>query len=160
MLSIFRALMGEIEYYELESLGRWMAAIYYISLMIILVLVMFNMLVAILMDVYVNVKGTAGNSRPLYDEAAVAWRRWRELRRGERLGIRTIVESLNSREKTATGFDCIFVQDLMRLQPPVPQEQAVRLLVAACHRAQVEHAKPTDTQQLMTPTPLERRSSR
>ena len=55
---------------------------------------MLNMLLAIIMDTYMQVKGRVGHCETLWSQAKEIYRRYRQLKRGERVSLSHIVKHL------------------------------------------------------------------
>eukprot|EP00747_Dinoflagellata_sp_TGD_P142207 gnl/TRDRNA2_/TRDRNA2_176215_c0_seq2.p1 gnl/TRDRNA2_/TRDRNA2_176215_c0~~gnl/TRDRNA2_/TRDRNA2_176215_c0_seq2.p1 ORF type:complete len:680 (+),score=114.10 gnl/TRDRNA2_/TRDRNA2_176215_c0_seq2:141-2180(+) len=94
-ISTFRLLMGDIDWEELSAIGRTEAGIWLWLFMIGIVLLMMNMILAIIMDNYSDVKNAAGNAETLLDEARQTWARWRGMRNGTFVPLGRVLKSLD-----------------------------------------------------------------
>merc|ERR1719359_1104221 len=65
----FLLLMGAIDWEAISTIGRLEAGIWMWCFFIIVVLLMLNMILAIVMDAYAEVKENAGNAETLVEEA-------------------------------------------------------------------------------------------
>eukprot|EP00746_Dinoflagellata_sp_MGD_P042634 gnl/MRDRNA2_/MRDRNA2_20331_c0_seq1.p1 gnl/MRDRNA2_/MRDRNA2_20331_c0~~gnl/MRDRNA2_/MRDRNA2_20331_c0_seq1.p1 ORF type:complete len:876 (-),score=112.28 gnl/MRDRNA2_/MRDRNA2_20331_c0_seq1:19-2646(-) len=86
LTSCFEVLMGEFDLTEMKGSGRTMAIFWFISFQVIMVLLMINMLIAIILDVYTDVKESSDKQLlDLHAQIFRTLRRWRQNRRGERV---------------------------------------------------------------------------
>mmetsp|Transcript_16917 Transcript_16917/g.39391 ORF Transcript_16917/g.39391 Transcript_16917/m.39391 type:complete len:831 (+) Transcript_16917:79-2571(+) len=95
MVSCFRIMLGDIDWDELSVIGRTEAAIWLWLFVIIVSLLMLNMILAIIMDNYEEVKMQAGYSETLLEESQQAYRRWRGIRRGLYVPLTEVLEAVN-----------------------------------------------------------------
>jgi hypothetical protein len=134
--STFLVLVGEFERYDDLFEVNWTQAwIWTWTSKILLDFVMLNMLVALLLDVYTEVKGRTTDARTLWAQAYENWRRWRQLRRGERVHLHDILERLDPTTLDKMNFEgsdvSIYAADLMELVPNLGEPQARRILARA-----------------------------
>eukprot|EP00931_Biecheleriopsis_adriatica_P115181 TRINITY_DN91004_c0_g1_i1.p1 TRINITY_DN91004_c0_g1~~TRINITY_DN91004_c0_g1_i1.p1 ORF type:complete len:947 (-),score=135.28 TRINITY_DN91004_c0_g1_i1:85-2925(-) len=84
----FHVLIGDFDWDELREPGDLPAAMWYWSFIWLLNLVMLNMMLVMIMDVYTETRGAVGrDSETLWSQAAEIYRRWRELRAGKRVSL-------------------------------------------------------------------------
>jgi len=88
--SCFQVLMGDFNITEMYESGRFTTMIWFTSFMGLVNLVMLNMLLAIIMDTYAEVKGKISETKTLFQQAAEMYRRWAQKRRGERISLDTV----------------------------------------------------------------------
>mmetsp|Transcript_64915 Transcript_64915/g.155047 ORF Transcript_64915/g.155047 Transcript_64915/m.155047 type:complete len:832 (-) Transcript_64915:8-2503(-) len=94
MVSCFRIMLGDIDWAELSVIGRTEAAIWLWLFVIIVSLLMLNMILAIIMDNYEEVKLQAGYSETLVEETQQAYRRWRGIRNGLYVPLTEVLEAV------------------------------------------------------------------
>mmetsp|Transcript_83569 Transcript_83569/g.190643 ORF Transcript_83569/g.190643 Transcript_83569/m.190643 type:complete len:854 (-) Transcript_83569:211-2772(-) len=134
----FLVLMGDFDLREMMQVGRSVAFMWFLSFMCLVLLVMLNMLLAIIMDTYTNVKGQVTSTETLAEQATEFFVRWRRNRRKERVSLSQIwqcySESLGEEEEAAStmgGLDFGPLETVESVQATVggirPQ-QALRLL--------------------------------
>merc|ERR1719265_3074 len=93
-ISCFRVMLGDIDWEELSAIGRTEASIWLWLYIIIIVLLMLNMIIAIIMDHYEEVKADAGHAETLFEEALQMWTRWRGVRNGTYVPLEKVLDSL------------------------------------------------------------------
>lgn len=81
LTSCWNLLLGDFEWERLRLTGRLEAGFWFWTFSIIVVQVMLNMLIAVIMDVYTQVKSSCTSAETLYSQSAEIWRRWRATRR-------------------------------------------------------------------------------
>jgi len=127
----WRIILGDFDYPELrDASGHLTSAMWLSTFCLVNAVVLFNMLLAIIMDCYTQVKGSVGSSaETLTQQASETFRRWHGARQGLRLPVQTVLQSLldckldPSERLTIEGF-CHHVHGL-------PKDQAGRLLTGA-----------------------------
>jgi len=127
MLSLFRALFGDVDVDELAKEGKTITIPFFMSLVVVLVLVMFNMLIAIFMDVYGTVKKRTSHSIPLNQQLWQLWQRRRDIQTGKRVAMSLMLKTLEDEsardaaaQETLEGFEAdvkLTDSDLMALLP-------------------------------------------
>jgi len=126
----FAIMMGEFDVDGMNQVGRAMTMIWFASFMCLLLLVMLNMLLAIIMDTYSEVKGKINSAETLWEQATEMHRRWLLKKRGERVSIHHIWSSFEAHD----GLNAIDVEaivdeeEFMRIVPQLRNVQAGRLL--------------------------------
>jgi len=84
----FRSLMGDADFEALENkVGRAIAGVFHISFMLCMLLILLNMLIAIIMDVYSETKKNAHFSDPVWIDIIDFFKRWYHTRRGSRISL-------------------------------------------------------------------------
>lgn len=134
----FLVLMGDFDVESMQQVGRVMTGVWFWSFMILVLLIMLNMLLAIIMDTYTNVKGQISSSETLCEQASELVRRWLQKRRGHRVSLHHIEKSYVTRlkrpihevlqEGDAEGDKVIGVKDFISIVPGLGERQAQRLL--------------------------------
>merc|ERR1719281_1506539 len=92
--SAFRVLEGEFNWSEMHNVGRFPAAAWVVLFSVVIGYIMLNMLLAIIMDTYMQVKGQVGNAETLYSQAKETHRRYVQKLRGMRVTLHHIVKHL------------------------------------------------------------------
>jgi len=92
--SCFRAMLGDWDWDGMRGIGRLKAFAWFFLFMLVMVLVLLNMLLAIVMDAYSNVKGQAENADSLFMQMYNMHRRWAQFKRGERVRLNDIWDAL------------------------------------------------------------------
>jgi len=135
MHSCFRAMLGDWDWEGMEEIGRFKAFIWFFFFMMVMVLVLLNMLLAILMDSYSRVKTAAENADSLAKQCLTMIRRLKQNRRGERVKLNDIWDSLLE-QPDMKGDDSLLLssskllkpEDLLNIVPGIPKSQALRTL--------------------------------
>mmetsp|Transcript_24094 Transcript_24094/g.56724 ORF Transcript_24094/g.56724 Transcript_24094/m.56724 type:complete len:347 (+) Transcript_24094:23-1063(+) len=84
----FRSLMGDADFEALENkVGRAIAGVFHVSFMVCMLLILLNMLIAIIMDVYSETKKNAHFSDPVWIDIIDFFKRWYHTRRGNRVSL-------------------------------------------------------------------------
>ena len=87
-VTLFRALMGDLDFDAMEEqAGRIIAGIFHIAFMLTMLLILLNMLIAIIMDVYAMTKQTAAHSDPVWHDVYDYFSRLYQRRTGHRMNI-------------------------------------------------------------------------
>lgn len=162
-LSCFEVLMGEFDFSEMNEAGRTLAHVWFICFQIMMVLIMLNMLLAIIMDVYTDVKGKARDTSSLQKQISTAWQTWRLVRSGKLLPldkvynvlhhgsrasikVHSITQPPSPRSKgdeTEDLFRNIFsVDDFMKAVPGLGQMQAIDIMENAVRSYRSENETP------------------
>jgi len=94
-VSCFRLMMGDIDWEEISTIGRPEAGIWLWLFITIVVLLMLNMILAIIMDNYGEVKAQTGNAETLLDEAVQTWQRYRGVRSGKLISLDVIKQAMH-----------------------------------------------------------------
>jgi hypothetical protein len=138
----FVILMGDFDVNAMYEVGRPMATLWFSVFMIMVLLIMLNMLLAIIMDAYSEVKANVQNSDTLCFHIFTFWRRWRELRAGERVHLSHVYRQLMSvwTHRNLEALDTLGLQvewehneimhleDFMRHVSGLQETQAQRLM--------------------------------
>jgi hypothetical protein len=144
IFTTFRVMEGEVDFDwgEMESVGRWQTALWFTTFTVIVVMLMLNMLLSIVMDTYMEVKGRLGAAETLWSQATESWRRHKQWRAGKRMSIPEINKALKeslveldqdpgARARGQCGSRVITVDGFRALVPDLGDAQARRLLTQA-----------------------------
>merc|ERR550514_945897 len=99
MNSCFRLVLGDIDWDSISEVGRMEAGFWMWCFFIIVVLLMLNMLLAIVMDHYCQVKEASGNSETLWEETKQTYRRWKGVRKGELVQLDMVMSAFYADER-------------------------------------------------------------
>lgn len=94
-ISCFRVMLGDIDWDELSAIGRTEASIWLWLYIIIIVLLMLNMIIAIIMDHYEEVKADAGHAETLLEEGIQMFVRWRGRRNGTYVALEKVLDAVH-----------------------------------------------------------------
>merc|ERR1712100_470532 len=84
-LSCFIVLLGDFDVDSLYTSGHAMALIWFLTFQILTVMIMLNMLLAIIMDTYSEVKGSLSLKKTVWAQSYIMFQRWHEIKRGKSL---------------------------------------------------------------------------
>jgi len=133
--SVFRTLLGDFDWETLHSVGRPQAYIWFWLFIWLVNLVMLNMLLAIIMDVYTDVKGSIGSkAKTLWEQSYQIYVRNREVRSGKCLSLTKILQTLDPtdlEEDTEEDLTPMFTETLREAVEGLKEEQAFKVLEAA-----------------------------
>eukprot|EP00411_Alexandrium_monilatum_P046945 CAMPEP_0175450498 /NCGR_PEP_ID=MMETSP0095-20121207/62401_1 /TAXON_ID=311494 /ORGANISM="Alexandrium monilatum, Strain CCMP3105" /LENGTH=340 /DNA_ID=CAMNT_0016750973 /DNA_START=1 /DNA_END=1021 /DNA_ORIENTATION=- len=135
--SCFMAMLG---FWDWEGMrkekGLFRAFLWFFTFMVIMVMLLLNMLLAILMESYSNVKALAENEPSLAQQIQNLIRRAQQNRRGERVRLRDIWAALLKLEHgdddaILTSTRRLYPRLLADIVPAIPKSQALRTLSTA-----------------------------
>jgi hypothetical protein len=157
----FVMMMGEFDVEPLWDTGRTVAVLWFISFQCLTVLIMMNMLLAIIMDTYEEVKDTVSNKETLLEHVKKTIRRHRSIRKGDRIGLKQIKHGLHqafpdSKKATLDRFsakttrdspmwlevEVVTVQAFVDVVSGLGENQAKRLMVGAVCSWRQARAEP------------------
>merc|ERR1719191_646977 len=95
MNSCWRLLIGDYDWDELVGIGRLETSLWFWMFTILLQTIMLNMLLAVILDKYTDVKGNMGSADTLMTQSAEIYHRWRDLRAGKILSLEGILQTLD-----------------------------------------------------------------
>eukprot|EP00746_Dinoflagellata_sp_MGD_P029188 gnl/MRDRNA2_/MRDRNA2_169041_c0_seq1.p1 gnl/MRDRNA2_/MRDRNA2_169041_c0~~gnl/MRDRNA2_/MRDRNA2_169041_c0_seq1.p1 ORF type:complete len:287 (-),score=45.95 gnl/MRDRNA2_/MRDRNA2_169041_c0_seq1:324-1184(-) len=161
--SCFRVLMGDFDYEAMFAEARLMGTIWFWLFQTVLVLLMLNMLLAIIMDTYTEVKGLSSNKETLPEQLGTLLRRWRWIREGQGLSLDTIDEKLTqvygktkkkvlknlSTETVFAPEDILTVEKFAEAIEGLHSAQAERLITMAVKNWHLEHLEPLTMSEAM-----------
>mmetsp|Transcript_1727 Transcript_1727/g.2934 ORF Transcript_1727/g.2934 Transcript_1727/m.2934 type:complete len:825 (+) Transcript_1727:81-2555(+) len=126
----FLLLMGDLDYDELSSEYPLTAGLWFWTFVLLVMLLMLNMLMAIVMDVYTEVKGAASNVDPIWVQLYNIWSDYVGICFGRRLPLRTMLKNLEE-----STMDDIDVPILMKIMGPGVSKQEAEKMVEKTQQA-------------------------
>jgi hypothetical protein len=138
-----RALLGDFDWDELKVVGRNEAAIWLVLFQVLIAILLLNMLVAIVLDTYLEVKGGMQDAETMGSQIYEIQRRYRQTRRKERVTLDHVLKharvaqhnetstALRASRKSlgrSTAADTVTAEILAGRVPGMKERQAVRLL--------------------------------
>lgn len=147
-ITVCRTLLGDFDFDAMIVIGWPEATLWFITFVILLNMVMLNMLLAIVMDVYGKTRDQlADDAETLWSQTYEISRRWLQKNKGQRLSLDQIARQmrLNSSElKNAIGEPKLLtVTALMKLVEGLSADQAERVLIGAEQFMAGSHASRT-----------------
>merc|ERR1712070_571944 len=122
----FETLFGVFDFADLYYVDPFSAVLWFFSFNILVLLIMLNMLLAIIMDQYTDVKGKATDAVTLWAQATTLLRRQRENQLGLRMELSDVLIEVESSEWDKG--DVINADILVSGIPKLPPKQAQRLI--------------------------------
>jgi len=156
--SVFRILLGDFDWELLHNIGRAQAYMWFWTFIWLVNLVMLNMLLAIIMDVYTDVKAGIGpGAETLWSQSIEIYKRTRDVYMGHSVALRKILSALDptdlddeddkedgSEEAEDEGEENLYVETLCQKVPKLKQDQAMQVLVES-HKLKVSLDRSSDT---------------
>eukprot|EP00931_Biecheleriopsis_adriatica_P024484 TRINITY_DN15242_c0_g2_i2.p1 TRINITY_DN15242_c0_g2~~TRINITY_DN15242_c0_g2_i2.p1 ORF type:complete len:992 (+),score=137.20 TRINITY_DN15242_c0_g2_i2:417-2978(+) len=151
----FHVLVGDWDWESMSGVGLVEAGLWFWAFIWLIELCMFNMLLAIMMDVYTDTRGSLeADSETLWSQAIEVYTRWRKTRQGLRVSLLHVKrhvdekggdkqrQSLLARSSSSVKNDetpstsegstvLVNVKTLMKIVPGLEEEQSIRILKAA-----------------------------
>jgi hypothetical protein len=133
-------MLGDFDWDELETVGRAKAGTWFVLFMIFVNILLLNMLLAIVMDAYSDVKSNAKNAQTLGAQVRVMRRRSVEKRRGLRIGLTDVSKAFKIKEpyidirmNSQEMLDKQVLMDIVfeNCKKNLPHSQAIRVLTNA-----------------------------
>eukprot|EP00746_Dinoflagellata_sp_MGD_P021411 gnl/MRDRNA2_/MRDRNA2_149963_c0_seq1.p1 gnl/MRDRNA2_/MRDRNA2_149963_c0~~gnl/MRDRNA2_/MRDRNA2_149963_c0_seq1.p1 ORF type:complete len:364 (+),score=62.09 gnl/MRDRNA2_/MRDRNA2_149963_c0_seq1:134-1093(+) len=152
-----RCLLGDFDWSAMEEVGRPLAGAWFWCFQIFVVNVMFNMLIAILIDSYAVVKTSTVNAETLWSQSNEIWRRYRGRVQGTRLSLFHIFKVLHgdhdivtsARHKKTSMYDEVTAEDLCKEVKGLRMDQALDILTeTAAMIKKDQHEEVTPEQQM------------
>lgn len=100
IMTCLRMVLGDVDWGEVSEIGRREAAVWLWSFIIVVVLLMLNMILAIIMDNYEDVKNETGYKETLWEEAKQAVHRWRGIRNRTIVPLTEVLDAINDDDHT------------------------------------------------------------
>uniref|UniRef100_A0A7S4VIU8 EF-hand domain-containing protein n=1 Tax=Alexandrium monilatum TaxID=311494 RepID=A0A7S4VIU8_9DINO len=153
LMTVFRIVLGDYDWEALHSVGRPQAYAWFWTFIWLVNLVMLNMLLAIIMDVYTDVKAGIGNSaETLWSQSIEIWRRWRDVSMGRSVSLKKILKALDptdlddeeEEEEDQEEIPPLFPDTMCERVPGMGSDQATSILAEA-HRLKVANERSSDT---------------
>jgi len=136
----FRLLLGDFDWEELHDIGRPQAYIWFWSFNWLVNLIMLNMLLAIVLDEYGQVKTGIGSSATLWSQSYEIYDRKRKVFRGEAKALSEVLHKLDPTELDEDdneSDETIWVETLVK-QYHLKEKQAFEILYEAQKMAEQE----------------------
>lgn len=113
----FRLMFGDWDWKAMEKVSRVTAGIWFWIFMLMIVMVMFNVLLAIVMESYITVKKTAQNASSLFQTMAEMRRRRSQYKAGKRVRLNDILDGIKKEQKAAGLTDDEMLESERLLDP-------------------------------------------
>merc|ERR1712139_366737 len=95
MNSVFRIMLGDYDWDEMVRVGQQQTAVWFWSFTWLVNLIMLNMLLAIIMDTYTEVKGhISSDAETIWSQMIEIFNRWRAVRTGRQVALYKILDAL------------------------------------------------------------------
>jgi len=137
------AMEGEFDWQELSAEHFWTAVVWVWSFMLLIVLLMLNMVLAIIMDVYTEVRTTAGSSETVLATLKFLFKRMWYARKW--ILAKDLIDRVNTMSRHFTR------EELLKEFPTMCEPQIESLTNACRHHQEVESLKdmaPKDTMKM------------
>eukprot|EP00931_Biecheleriopsis_adriatica_P009340 TRINITY_DN11040_c0_g3_i1.p1 TRINITY_DN11040_c0_g3~~TRINITY_DN11040_c0_g3_i1.p1 ORF type:complete len:892 (+),score=153.30 TRINITY_DN11040_c0_g3_i1:89-2764(+) len=142
---------GMIEGFDVSGMfqiDRPLAVVWGLAFSVLLQVLMTNMLLAIIFDVYAEVKSAVPpDAETIWSQSWEIFRRWKGARLGQRISLSTVQNCL---EALAGQREYLTVPVLMQNVPGLGKEQALRILVGADEKAANRFESMHTAQQLLS----------
>mmetsp|Transcript_46446 Transcript_46446/g.108144 ORF Transcript_46446/g.108144 Transcript_46446/m.108144 type:complete len:1020 (-) Transcript_46446:35-3094(-) len=102
-LACCRLLLGDIEWDELKISSRLIAGLWIVAFFVVMVQLLLNMLLAVIMDSYSEVKEQAGSARTLLAETLRLCMKWWAAKQGNYIPLTIILHALDHALETKLG---------------------------------------------------------
>ncbi|CAD7949535.1 unnamed protein product [Amoebophrya sp. A120] len=99
LTTCWRLVFGDFDWERTSRIAPWEAAVFFYSFTLLVVLIMLNMLLAIILDTYMDVKGQSTKAETLYSQAIETGSRYIRLKKGSRVSLEYIRKHLLRRAK-------------------------------------------------------------
>lgn len=117
LVTCFRIMFGDIDWEELRVIGRIEAGIWLWAFISVVALIMINMILAIILDNYEEIKLLTGYKETLLEEMIQVYTRWRGIQNGTTVSMEAILEGLQHKMKkqgSANNSALFKMQELFR----------------------------------------------
>lgn len=141
LTTVLLIMVGEYNWDEMARVGRQQAAVWFWCFTWLINLIMLNMLLAIIMDIYSDVKAhISKDAETIPSQIREIFNRWLDERTGRQISLHTVCEALIKYEDTqrfgddgdsknqSTEEQRVTVPGFMEIVPGMPESQARRLL--------------------------------
>jgi uncharacterized membrane protein SirB2 len=135
-IAVFQCLVGEVDWDEMIRVGRAEAVVWYISFQVVTVLIALNMLMAIIMDKYSEVKSNLpSDAETLWSQTYEIFYRWKEVKSGRALSLHRICKildptDLDDSDDADDATEIFRVPDFLSQVEGLTEYQARRILEA------------------------------
>ncbi|CAD7940897.1 unnamed protein product [Amoebophrya sp. A25] len=96
IVTCWRLVLGDFDWTAAEHVAPWEATLFYFSFTLLVVLIMLNMLLAIVLDTYMDVKSQSTRAETLYSQGLETFSRYVRLHRRQRVSLDAIRSELLS----------------------------------------------------------------
>ena len=93
-VTCWRFLLGDFDWSELQKVSTTRGFVFFFGFSLLVILIMLNMLLAIILETYIDVKRLTGKSETLYSQAWETFSRWIRKKRHQRVGLDFIRDRL------------------------------------------------------------------
>jgi len=100
-MSCLRIILGDVDWEELSKIGRTEASIWLWLFIIIMVLLMLNMILAIIIENYSDVKQELGVAETILEEGYQMWARWWGFRNGTYVPLQLVLSAIQGESRRA-----------------------------------------------------------
>lgn len=148
--TLFRILLGDFDWEQLHNVGRPQAYLWFWTFVWLVNMVLLNMLLAIIMDVYTDVKAGIGTgAETLWSQTAEIFRRSRAVWLGHSVALKKILTALDptdleSDDGEEADEEMLYPRTLTERVPKMEEDQALQVLVAS-HKLKVSDERASDT---------------
>eukprot|EP00928_Gymnodinium_smaydae_P027639 TRINITY_DN21307_c0_g1_i1.p1 TRINITY_DN21307_c0_g1~~TRINITY_DN21307_c0_g1_i1.p1 ORF type:complete len:1076 (+),score=167.63 TRINITY_DN21307_c0_g1_i1:57-3230(+) len=104
LVTSFLVMMGDFDWEELSRVGRLEGFMWFGTFTVIIVLLMLNMLLAIVMDSYADVKEELGDAETLLNELKQMFSRWRGQRKGTVVPLKEVLKAVSNNRDNLEVF--------------------------------------------------------
>lgn len=175
-VSCFVIMLGEMDVERLWDTGRASAGIWLLSFQLLTALIMLNMLLAIIMDAYMEVNKSVSLKQGIGSQIQNLLQRWRQVKKKQRISLKEIEAGISEacmrhkpqieatkivpahlvRSSTSSsqvhswnGVHIMTVEKFQQSVPNLGQEQATQLLIDAVRNWRRECGTPTGLQEAL-----------
>jgi len=143
LTSVFRILLGDFGWEELAHVGLSSSNFWFWSFIVVVQLIMLNMLLAIVMDVYMEVKGgISEDAETIWSQTDEIIRRFFGKIRGRRLSLERLYVPFDKKNKKnqfeVACNNFLTPKPFMDLVPGLTRAQASRILTETMHNARAK----------------------
>lgn len=138
VITCFRLMFGQWDYEMMKYVGLVNAGMWFWLFVLIIMVLLLNMLLAILMDAYAEVKSSVindPNSQTLYDQVNGMMRRRRQFQAKQRVRLNDIWDAyfkmFGDEKEMTSSKEIITYRDIMATVPGIQKPQATRTLANA-----------------------------
>jgi len=151
VMTLVRAFLGDFDYDTMDQMNRASAFFFILIFEVTMFLIMLNMLVAIVMDVYADTKGHLTKGETLWDECYEIAERFYMNKMGKRMPFNELVTKyLKARGDGAwKSKKVISVQEFTELVPGLGEAQAKDILIGACQDWGEAHNVPVQMRDVL-----------
>mmetsp|Transcript_7419 Transcript_7419/g.16971 ORF Transcript_7419/g.16971 Transcript_7419/m.16971 type:complete len:897 (+) Transcript_7419:48-2738(+) len=147
--STFRMMLGDFDWEPMYSVGRPQAYLWFWCFMWLVNLTMLNMLLAIIMDVYTDVKGSIGSgAETLWSQTIEILHRWRLVHSGRAVALSKVLKALDPTDLDEDDEEAedvsVTVDSLCEAVPDLRHHQSLQILVASQELYMAE-MRPSDS---------------